>query len=424
MKIEFPNNKKIGVGVSGGVDSMVLLDCLISQGADVLVVNIEHGIRGVESVRDSEFVKEYCQKNGIEFLPFSIDTLGEKQKKGISLELAARNLRYDIFYSLIKEKKADYIALAHHANDNAETVLMRILRGTGVRGIRGIVDTEAFIHPLLRYSRKEIENYARDRDIPFVEDSTNFESNYTRNYLRNVIFPKLNEKFSHIENSFSVLSENAIETEDFLQQNILPFEKREDDFFLNINSMRNAPMIIKKYSINRIFSEMGIFQDIEKRHYDYIIGLCEKGNNTSIDLPFSVEVCKEYDKLVFCKKEEIEKFCQVYEKEMQYTFMGNNYSFQNSDSIIKGCCIDENKIPKGSVIRTRKEGDIFKKCNGKTKKLSDFLNDKKIPKREREKFLYLAYGNEILAILGLEISDKIKIDISTKEITYIKKENI
>lgn len=152
MEIIAPN-KRIGVGVSGGMDSMALLHLLLEAQKDVTVINIDHGIRAEESQKDSEFVADFCKRKNIPFLAFQLDVLSESKKRKESLELCARNLRYQIFNDLIYQKKVDVIALAHHASDNMETVFMRILRGTGIRGLKGIQDREKFIHPLIGYSR-------------------------------------------------------------------------------------------------------------------------------------------------------------------------------------------------------------------------------------------------------------------------------
>ena len=192
MKIVVPN-KRIGVGVSGGMDSMVLLNLLMEQKKDITVINIDHCIRGADSKSDSDFVEEFCNNNNILCLRFEVDVLSQCRLTRESVELCARNLRYEIFNRLLDEKKVDIIALAHHADDNIETVLMRIFRGTGIKGLKGILDSERFIHPLINYTKQDIENYATKNNIQYVTDSTNFESEYTRNYIRNEIIPTIKE---------------------------------------------------------------------------------------------------------------------------------------------------------------------------------------------------------------------------------------
>ncbi|MFW5780874.1 MAG: tRNA lysidine(34) synthetase TilS, partial [Bacillota bacterium] len=159
-------------------------------------------------------------------------------------------------------------------------------------------------------------------------------------------------------------------------------------------------------------------------HLEYIISLSKKLNNAELDLPFGIRAFREYDKLVFLKKE-TDCFSPVkFDIGGKYVFFGEMISFEKDEKIVKGRSFDSQKIPENAVIRERKEGDIFKKCNGKTKKLSDFLTDIKLPKRKREKLLVVASGKEVYVVCGLEISDKVKIDENTKQIYTMKKETI
>ena len=130
--------------MSGGVDSMVMLDLLLKEKKDVVVVNVEHGIRGDASVEDSRFVAEYCRARGVDCLAYKVDAPAYARENNVSLELAARTLRYGIFDKLLEDKVVDEINLAHHLNDQVETMLMRIFRGTGIRGLRGIVDRAGY----------------------------------------------------------------------------------------------------------------------------------------------------------------------------------------------------------------------------------------------------------------------------------------
>ena len=224
MKIAFDRNKKIGIAVSGGVDSMVLLDLMSKQSKNIVILNVEHGIRGEISRRDTLFVKKYADNLGISGIFKSVDAISYAKEKNISIELAARELRYQFFDSLIQSGVVDEIALAHHLDDQAETILMRIFRGTGVRGLRGIVDRLGYIHPLISITKADILEYALRNKIPFVDDHTNLESDYTRNYIRNEIMPLVKEKYNDVLSSFDVLSKNAIEIEDYLLKQIVEYK--------------------------------------------------------------------------------------------------------------------------------------------------------------------------------------------------------
>lgn len=399
---------------------MVLLNLLISGGADVLAINLEHGIRGEESVSDTDFVRDYCAKRGIPFETKTIDTLTESREQGMSVELAARKLRYEYFDSLLVGGVVDCIALAHHADDNAETMLMRILRGTGVKGLRGIVDHDGYIHPLITFTKREIVSFAEENGIPFVTDKTNFENNYTRNYIRNVVMRDIAARYENYSEAFNRLSENAKEVEDFMRSSLIPYEIKNGAYTLPIFALQFSHIAVQKYSVANLLSAMGARQDIEYRHLGYILSLLEKANGTRIQMPFGIIVAREYDTLAFYKVEKLRSVREKFLVDGVYTFAEKVYSFVKSGKLVKGCSFDADKVPETAVIRTRQEGDTFKRCNGRSKKLSNFLIDNKVPMRERERLLYLADGSDILAILGVEISDKIKITKETERTYFVK----
>lgn len=420
MKITGNKNWKIGVAVSGGADSMALLDCYNKIGQNIVVINIEHGLRGESSIKDSQFVKDYCAEHGIECWAFSVHALKEAKKNKESAELAARKLRYQVFDRLLEEKKVDRIALAHHANDNMETVLMRLFRGTGIRGIIGIRDRGHYIHPLLKYTREEILYYVKKNNIPYVEDETNLCNDFSRNYIRNKIVPVIKKKFGDVEGSFTRLCQNAAEVEAYIETQILQYEKKGDKY--SIKKIFEAPKLIRKYSINKVLAAMGCVQDIENRHYDYILMLENKPLNTIISLPYDLIAVRDADGLTFSKLPEYETYSSQFFPDKQYKFGEAVYSFAKGGKIVNGITMDLDKVPHDAVVRTRNEGDKFKRVNGRTKLLSDYLTDKKISVLDKQRLLFLAKDSEIYAILGMETSDKVKVDENTKNIIHIIKE--
>ena len=418
MKIKFDTNKKIGVAVSGGVDSMVLLDLMLKQSKNIIVLNVEHGIRGIDSQKDTNFVKQYAKDIGVDFISKSVDAISYSKEKNISVELAARELRYQFFDLLIEEKIVDEIALAHHLDDQAETILMRIFRGTGVRGLRGIIDREGYIHPLISISKVDILEYAKKNKIPFVNDHTNLESDYTRNYIRNEIMPLIKEKYSDVLSSFDILSKNAIEVEDYLLTKIIKYEYIDQNtIYLPFSIFNLHPLIFKK-SIVEALRYFGIEKDIEFANLEEIQKLCKAENNSVIHLPFGVDAIKEYEKFVFCKRQQLSPYSKKFDINKTYEYAGREYVFKNSMPKKEKGFFDANKLPNDLVIRTRKDKDMFTPCNGKQKLLSDYLTDKKIPKRIRDFLLVVAKDSEVFMIDGIEISDKIKITSDTKKAYY------
>ncbi len=412
-----PFKGKLGVAVSGGMDSMVLLDLCRKVQKKMVVINIEHGIRGEESISDSDFVETYCRLCGIECLRFSVDTLGDIQT-GESVELAARRLRYGVFYKLLDEKKVDAIALAHHADDNAETILMRIFRGTGIRGLIGMGDREGFIRPLLGVPHKDIEAYATENRIPYVTDSTNLVDDCTRNYIRHEIMPKITALYPGAIEAFTRLSENAKEADEYIYSQSPSAVKTSYGY--KIKDCFRYPDIIQKYAIRKFFEKLGIYQDIEKVHYDALTALKDKLNNTIVGLPFGYRALRMDLDLCFTVKE-VEPFLDTpFIEDDTYFFEGEKYTFVRGTELKRGVTLDPTKLPADTVVRTRRDGDTFRRVNGKNKLLGDFLNEKKLTAFEKEKLLVLASGSTVLAILGLETAEAVKAEPGGSIIHVVK----
>ncbi len=418
MELTVDKNLKIGVALSGGVDSMVMLNLLKENGANIIAINIEHGIRGAQSKRDSRFVRAYCKRHEIECLSFNVDSPAYAVEQNLSVELAARTLRYQIFDNLLKEKTVDVIALAHHLNDQVETVLMRIFRGTGIKGIRGIIDRVGYIHPMLNFTKAEIRDYASAHRIPYKEDATNFDSEYTRNYIRHEIIPHIKSRFPAFEQAIAKLSKAAEETEDFMCSVATKPSIQGDGASLPIETLDLHPALAKK-TIAETLRMLGCEKDIEYNHLASLISLKSSPNNARVNLPFGYDAYKSYGKIVFTKRDEQSEFYSPFNVESRYEYKGFTYTFKPTDSIKKGLTFDFKKVPEGAVIRTRLEGDRFKRYGGGTKSLSDYLTDMKIPLYMREKLLVLAKDSTVYAVFGVEISDEVKVDDTTEQIYLI-----
>lgn len=404
--------KKIGVAVSGGADSMVLLDLVRKErGKGFTVIHVEHGIRGEASLNDMGFVTAYCGKYRLKCLTYRVDAPAFAAEEGISVELAGRFLRYQIFEELLRYGTLDCVALAHHKDDQAETVLMRILRGTGARGLRGITDRPGYVHPLLSYSKQEIRRYAEENDVPFTEDATNYESLYTRNYIRNELIPLVAERFPAYRESLYKMSKNFAELEDYLLTEITPHQREGDLVFLPATVLERHPAIAKK-SVQEALRAAGAERDIEAVHLEAVLSLKDAENNARLNLPYHIDVIKEYERLVFIPRATQGDFCLPFDLEGGYPYGRGAFWFAPADAVEKGV-FDPAKIPEGAVVRNRREGDQFKKFGGGTKSLSDFFTDIKMPARLRDGVPLIAKENRVYAVIGVEISDEIKVDKDT-----------
>ncbi len=415
------HNDVIAVATSGGADSMALLHYMHNAAKNstfkVIALNVEHGIRGESSVSDTEFVKNYCNKHHIEVLTYAVDSVKKAKEEKLSLEEAARALRYDCFYSALKDCKCNKIATAHHQGDNAESVLFNLFRGTGLKGVSGITENfdEKIIRPMLDVSKEEILSYVKENEIPFVTDETNLSSEYSRNFIRLNVIPKIKEIFPEVEKSIARFSKIAKVEDDFMHGEALKAVNLLDgvaEIFLPLH-----PAILTRAVIIALKS-LGVEKDWEKVHIDSVNALVNAQNGTKINLKKNVAAIKEYDKIVLFVDNQISDFNIPFSVD-KHIIGGRSVEIKplNINTDLKtGLKADLDKIPANSVIRFKRKGDKFTKFGGGTKSLGDYMTDKKIPMRLRNSIPLLAVGNEILAIFGLAISNKIKVDGTTKNI--------
>ena len=404
----------IGVALSGGRDSVALFHALLKNGKKVVAINVEHGIRGEESVKDSLFVKELCEKCGVELFAYSVDVPTFCEKNGYTTEQGARMLRYEIFDKLLEDGRCDYVALAHHLDDQAETVFMRILRGTGVKGLQGMKEVSGrYIRPLLSCSRADIDEYVKENKLAYVDDETNCCTDYTRNFLRREL-ENLKERFPSLLDSVARLTRNASETEEYIESLMRPLSLEKGEVRIAIADLKE-PVLAKEYIVQGA-TLLGEGQDVEERHFPLVFALKDAENGKRIELAHGIVCHKDGDFIVMSKTKD-----GVCEKEEPFSIgefptfgvkieRSDRSEFENREKDGKVLFIDGDKVPCGAVVRRRQNGDNKNKFGGGKKSLGDFLTDRKIPLRLREKLSVLASGNEVLAVFGVEISSTVKIE--------------
>jgi len=422
LKSLISNGERIAVAVSGGVDSMSLLHYMHNNARlyDITVValNVEHGIRGESSISDSKFVADYCAKNGIKLLSYSVDSLKKAKEDKLSIEQSARILRYECFSHAITCGECDKIATAHHRDDNVETVLFNLFRGTGLKGLSGITKEreDKIIRPLLSVDRKDIEEYAKLNAIPFVIDQTNQSTDYTRNAIRHTIVPKIKELFPELNASVERLSENVLIDLTYLDEKANTHLTARNGV---VELSLPCPRALFGRAVISALQRLGVSKDWEKKHIDDALKLCDKENGCELTLLGGVTAIKEYNKLVFFKKTDkdlTELSFTLGECELSGKQIVVSPVFERKIDLKHGFYADLDKIPDTAVFRTRRESDEFTKFGGGTKSLGDYLTDKKVPLRERDSLVVLADGNQVLCILGVAISDKIKVDKTSKNV--------
>ena len=297
---------KLVVGVSGGPDSMCLLEILtkIKQKScpkdtiplatfDFVVAHINHMIRE-EAKEDEEYVKKYCMKNDIQFYGKSIDVQKIAYTNKISTEEAGRDARYEFFDEVLQKIKGNKIAIAHNKNDRVETMIMNELRGCGIQGLKGIEPIrDKYIRPLIECERKEIEEYCKENHIEPRIDKTNFENVYTRNKIRNIMIPYVEQEFNpNFIETMNRLSNLVVEQEEYIQKQVekvyqeIVLEEKKEYVILDLKKFNEQEKVIKSniilYTITRLFHTT---KGIEKIHIEDIIKLCANNIGNKFLMP-------------------------------------------------------------------------------------------------------------------------------------------
>ncbi len=283
------NGDKLVLAVSGGPDSISMLNILNELkndntiNFDFCVAHINHMIRE-EAKDDEKYVEKYCKEKEIDFYSKSIDVKKLANNNKIGTEEAGRIARYEFFNEVLEKTRSNKIAIAHNKNDKAETIIMNIIRGSGITGLKGIEAKRGkYIRPLIECERFEIENYCEEEKLNPRIDKTNFENTYTRNKIRNIVIPYVKNEFNpNIIETLNRLSELVIEEESYIEKQVesiykkLLIEEHEKEIVLNLKEFNKQEKVIKSkiilYTITRLF---GTTKEILKIHIEDIIKLCE-----------------------------------------------------------------------------------------------------------------------------------------------------
>lgn len=419
---------KLLVAVSGGIDSVVLLDLLCRASYTCAIAHCNFNLRGEESDRDEEFVKELGKKYDIIAHTVSFDTKGYARKKGISTQMAARRLRYEWFDEIAENHGYNCIAIAHNADDNIETFHLNLARGTGLSGIKGISPKSGkVIRPLLWAFRDNIVDYCRSHGLEYREDSSNIETGYKRNYLRHEILPR----FSRLNPSYK---ETLLRSQEYLNQssNILDFfyqilvneivSYENDQILINIPKLLELPE--PSWFIFRYLSGFG-FNSSQISD----IALSLKADSGKKFQAGDHLLVKDRDSLIISKMPEDynqKYYLEEYEKSIERpvglsweSIPANDYRITDNNNI---AALDADKIEFPLILRTWQEGDYFYPLGMENpKKLSDFFIDLKIPLPEKKRKWIITTGNRIIWVVGHRIDNRFKITPDTKTILKIAK---
>lgn len=411
------NADSVTVALSGGADSVALLHCMLSikemLGIKVYAVHLNHNLRGTESLRDEQFVRALCEKWSVPLTVQNADIKSESKISGESIELAARRIRYAFFEKNCHGK----CATAHTASDSAETVLFNITRGTALKGLCGIPPVrDIYIRPLINCTRAEIEQYCLDNNLEFVNDSTNFSDDYTRNKIRHNAVTVLKEINPSFENAVARLSATSREDEDYLSiaANEL-YEKCKEDGMLKTDAVAKVHPAIAKRVLKLYFEEFG-FGEIDSTNLEllYKTAKCEIGATV---LPSRIKAVVKNGALCLETYDEAPKF--------HYETTIEKENIKNVNSLLLKNALDCGKIVGKLVVRNRQEGDKIRLVNrGVTKSLKKLFNELKIPNAERELLPVACDEIGVAWVSGIGVAERVKVDASTKEVFIIKTEKI
>ncbi len=441
------NGETVVTGVSGGPDSVCLLHVLHllsgRLGIKVLAIHINHGLRGRESDGDEAFTREICSNLGINLRCLAFDINEVSRKEGISLEEAGRETRYREFQRFADETGAARIAVAHNKNDQAETVLMNLLRGTGLQGLTGMDYIRGrIIRPLLDVSRREIEKYCEENSLGYRIDSSNLKGDFTRNRIRLDLIPGINKSFG------TDLTESVHRMALLLKSDNSYMELEAQKAFSRcLDTDSNGCVALKLKELKLLHPALtarviriavgrikGNLKGIESKHVEDITALLKKSRTGSaIQLPFGIRAGISYGVLkVFMERPSTDKEFE-YELEVPGFASLDEIPLSIKSSLESLCpnidkyerigynsleqFFDYDRMNKGINIRNRRIGDVFAPygSNG-SKKLKEYFIDNKVPREKRDGIPLIASANEVVWIIGHKISDKFKVTENTKRV--------
>jgi tRNA(Ile)-lysidine synthase len=442
----FSPRDKLLVAVSGGVDSVVLCELCKLAGYDFLIAHCNFQLRGEESKRDEQFVRGLGKKYSVEVLVKKFDTENYAAEKKISIQEAARDLRYGWFSEIVNGQWANgnnqndgthhspftiHLLTAHHADDNAETVLMNFCRGTGLHGLTGIPVSPGYIRrPLLLFSKEEIIQFAKEHNLEFVEDSSNQSSKYTRNLFRNEIIPVINKVYPQVKEN--------------LTDNINRFKEIEKLYKLSVGEIKKKLCKQKGREVHIPVKQLMAYQNraliyeiiadygFSEKQLDEVVKLAESDSGKYIQSPENAyRIIKHRHWLIISPVQSIESENIIIEEKI------NNIQFalgnlNISKAAVADCplpiansvaCLDAKEITYPLLLRKWKTGDYFYPLGmKKKKKLGRFFIDQKLSKSAKEKIWVIEMNKKIIWIVGHRIDDRFKITKKTKlvlKITWI-----
>ena len=407
----FNNNDRIVVGCSGGPDSMALLDMLLKirdkYHLFIVVATVNYNVRE-ESVEEFNYVKKYCEDNDLIFESKSVSNYSNE-----NFEFEARVIRYRFFKELVKKYCLNYIMVAHHSDDLIETIMMKIVRGSNLKGYSGfkkIVDFKDFkiVRPLIGFTKDELIKYCDNNNIKYYVDSSNNNTEYTRNRFRKVLLPFFKEENNEVHKKFLKFSNTLNDTYNYVsRERDKALDRCYKDNSILIDKFLLEDEFIQKEILYYLLSELydNDLYLVYDKHIELILNLINSNKaNSSINIPDGYIVTKNYNKISFDKNKNSNDYLYEFN---DYIELYNDHSIKKIDSVDNNsnyiCRLDSNEIKLPIIVRNRRDGDriSIKNMNG-SKKIKDLFIDRKIDLSERDKWPIITDSdNNILWVPGI-----------------------
>lgn len=402
---------------------MVLLDLFKKSNFEIAIAHCNFQLRGKESDDDQHFIENYSKENAIPLFATQFDTRAFAEDFKLSIQVAARELRYKWFYELLESNNYDYVLTAHHADDNIETFLINLSRGSGLEGFTGIpIQNDKTIRPLLNFGREEILNYAKENDIVWREDSSNASDKYLRNKIRQEIVPVLKALNPNLLSSFQNTVENLQQSMSLVDDaSRIVYRKvvldEENQKKINLKELLQLPNY--KAYLYQWLNPFGF------KAWNDIYNLVESQSGKQI-FSEGFKLLKDRDHLILSPQAEIDKeeeyLIEEEDKEVNFHIKLSFCKISStSNGSNKTIFVDQNKLKYPLVLRRWKEGDVFYPLgmNGKSKKVSKFFKDEKFSLIEKENAWLLCSDDQIVWIVGIRQDERFKIEKTTKQILQI-----
>jgi tRNA(Ile)-lysidine synthase len=419
---------KFLAAVSGGIDSSVLCELCKQSGLQFSIAHCNFQLRGKESERDEQFVRSLAEKYDIEGFVKRFDTEVYAEESKLSVQEAARDLRYDWFLQLKKEEGYSFTLLAHHADDNIETLLINFFRGTGLQGLTAMpeenIDERFFLRPMLEIRRKEIIDFAMQNNLQWVEDSSNASSKYTRNFFRNELLPAIKKAYPQVEENLLNNIERFKKVNGLYQTSVEELKKKVCES--HASEIRIPILKLMKYQQTSLIYEIIKDYGFGEKQVDEVTKLADADSGKFIEND-RWQIIKHRGGFIIAPKtniadtiaieEGMEKICFSNGTLELKTISKEKFQLQKKETIAQ---LDAKHIEYPLLLRKWKQGDYFYPLGmRKKKKLARFFIDQKLPKNQKENIWVLQSNKKIIWIVGMRIDDRFKVTDQTKSILTI-----